>query len=182
MTTRRRAREVVLQLLYEDDLNPDQDHEVADKFLRDRLHDNKPLVEFARNLWKNVLKNRWQIDKALTAKATNWSLRRMAAIDRNVLRMAAFEILMTETPGRVAINEAVEVAKRYGNHQSGQFVNGILDRILHDSDDAVASAETDSVIGDTDSELEQNARSETSTSNVSKPDLSNEPVTPAGSD
>ncbi|MCA9180311.1 MAG: hypothetical protein KDA51_02640, partial [Planctomycetales bacterium] len=59
------------------------------------------------------------------------SLRRMAAIDRNVLRLGAYEILMTDTPGRVVINEAVELAKRYGDRQSGQFVNGILDRVLH---------------------------------------------------
>ena len=131
MSTRRRAREIVVQLLYEDDLNPEQDAEVADKFLQTRLHNNRPLVEFAQNLWKNVVKNRWELDKALSANATNWSLRRMAAIDRNILRMGAYEILMSETPGRVAINEAVELAKRYGNHNSGQFVNGILDRILN---------------------------------------------------
>ena len=56
----------------------------------------------------------------------------MAAIDRNILRLAAYEILLGDTPGRVAINEAIELAKRYGDRQSGQFVNGILDRILHE--------------------------------------------------
>ncbi len=132
MTTRRRAREIVLQLLYEDDLNPEQNVQVAEEFLRRRLRGNKPLIEFARSLWRNVIKNRWEIDKALTARATNWSLRRMAAIDRNILRLGAYEILMGDTPGPVAINEAVELAKRYGNKQSGQFVNGILDRVLND--------------------------------------------------
>lgn len=132
MSTRRRAREIVLQLLYENDLNPDQDVNVADRFLETRLHGNRPLVGFARLLWKNVVQHRPRIDKALTAKARNWSLRRMAAIDRNILRLATYEILLTDTPGRVVINEAVELAKRYGNHQSGQFVNGILDRILHE--------------------------------------------------
>lgn len=132
MTTRRRAREIVLQLLYEDDLNPEQDVQVAQQFLESRLQGNRPLVEFAQELWKSVIKHRWNIDKALSAKAENWSLRRMAAIDRNILRLGAYEILMTETPGRVAINEAVELAKRYGDRQSGQFVNGILDRILHE--------------------------------------------------
>lgn len=134
MATRRRAREIVLQLLYEDDLNPEQDHEVAQKFLSTRLHANTPLVSFAKALWRNVIKNREAIDKALSAKATNWSLRRMAAIDRNILRLGAYEILMTDTPGVVVINEAVELAKRYGDRQSGQFVNGILDRILNQSD------------------------------------------------
>ena len=136
MSTRRRAREVVLQLLYEDDLNPEQDQHVAEEFLAGRLRGNKPLIEFARDLWKQVLKNRWEIDKALGAKASNWSVRRMAAIDRNILRLGAYEILMTDTPGRVVINEAVEIAKRYGDKNSGQFVNGILDRILNANDEA----------------------------------------------
>ena len=132
MSTRRRAREIVLQLLYEDDLNPEQDRQVADTFLVKRLAGNRPLVQFARKLLSEVLLNRREIDKALSARASNWSIRRMAAIDRNILRMAAYEILLGDTPGRVAINEAIELAKRYGDRQSGQFVNGILDRILHE--------------------------------------------------
>lgn len=141
MSSRRRAREVVLQLLYEDDLNPEQNVEVAKKFLSKRLHGNAPIVRFALSLWRSVLENRWELDKAISAKAANWSIRRMAAIDRNVLRLGAYEILMTDTPGRVVINEAVELAKRFGNRQSGQFVNGILDRLLHASEEASESAE-----------------------------------------
>lgn len=133
MPTRRRAREIVVQLLYEDDLNPEQDQAVAEQFLHGRLHGNKPLISFAHHLWREVIKQRWELDKSLSELAQNWSLRRMAAIDRNVLRLAAFEILHTDTPGRVVINEAVELAKRYGNEHSGQFVNGILDRLLHQS-------------------------------------------------
>ncbi len=133
MATRRRAREIVLQLLYEEDLHPEQDPKVADLFLVRRLHGNRPLVEFARHLYKNVLAHRKEIDKVLSAKAHNWSLRRMAAIDRNILRLGGYEILKTDTPGVVVINEAVEIAKRYGDRQSGQFVNGILDRLLHQS-------------------------------------------------
>ncbi|GAB5402390.1 MAG: hypothetical protein Aurels2KO_06210 [Aureliella sp.] len=130
MTTRRRAREIVLQLLYEDDINPERDTELSRQFLYKRLHGNRPLVRFAQELFDGVLKNRWDLDKSLSSKAANWSLRRMAAIDRNILRMAAYEILHGATPGRVAINEAIELAKRYGAKQSGQFVNGILDRVL----------------------------------------------------
>lgn len=141
MTTRRRAREIVLQLLYEEDLHPEQNAKVADQFLTKRLHGNRPLVEFARKLFRNVVANRKELDKALSAKAANWSLRRMAAIDRNVLRLGAYEILMTDTPGRVVINEAVELAKRYGDRQSGQFVNGILDRVLHQTASPSADSE-----------------------------------------
>jgi len=130
MTTRRRAREIVLQVLFEEDLNPDQDQQVADQFLVNRLHGNRPLVEFSRRLVSAVRKHRQELDRSLSAHATNWSIRRMAPIDRNILRLGTYELLHTDTPGRVVINEAVELAKRYGDKQSSQFVNGILDRIL----------------------------------------------------
>ncbi len=151
MTTRRRAREIVLQVLFEEDLNPDQDQQVADQFLVSRLRGNRPLVEFARRIVADVRKHRKELDRNLSAHATNWSIRRMAAIDRNVLRLGAYEILMTDTPGRVVINEAVELAKRYGDKQSSQFVNGILDRILRnreaapEEESAVAVADTNAL-------------------------------------
>ncbi len=132
MSTRRRCREVVLQILYEDDLNPERNLKNSDQFLVSRLKGNRPLVDFAVGLLKGVRQHRREIDKQLSEKASNWSLRRMAAIDRNVLRLASYEILFGGTPGRVAINEAVELAKRFGDRQSGQFVNGVLDRLLHD--------------------------------------------------
>lgn len=156
MTTRRRAREIVLQMLYEEDLHPEQDTKVADQFLVRRLHGNRPLVEFARGLFRNVVANRKQIDQALSGKAANWSLRRMAAIDRNILRLGAYEILMTETPGRVVINEAVELAKRYGDRQSGQFVNGILDRVLHGQNDS-SDDDTDNGASSNDGSSQANA-------------------------
>jgi len=132
MSTRRRCREVVLQILYEDDLNPERNLKNSEQFLVSRLKGNRPLIEFANSLLRGVRLHRRELDKQLTEKATNWSLRRMAAIDRNVLRLGGYEILHGGTPGRVAINEAVELAKRFGDRQSGQFVNGVLDRVLQD--------------------------------------------------
>jgi len=132
MSRRSRAREVVLQLLYQDDLNPAPDIEAIEAFLRARLNNREDLVDFARDLRKGVRANREELDALLQERAANWSLARMAATDRNILRLGAFEILHTKTPDRVAINEAVELAKRYGAKQSPQFVNGILDRVLHD--------------------------------------------------
>ena len=129
MARRSRAREVALQALYQDDLNPRQDPAEAETFLRSRLH-LAELVEFARSLVDGVRRNRQELDQLLGQTADNWSLERMAATDRNVLRLGAFEILYTQTPDRVAINEAVELAKRFGAKQSAQFVNGILDRLL----------------------------------------------------
>jgi N utilization substance protein B len=132
MSRRSRVREVVLQVLYQDDLNPGTDPAAADEFLRRRLHDEAELVEFGRSLISGVRRNREELDALLAGRADNWSLERMAATDRNVLRLGAYEILYTETPGRVAINEAVELAKRFGGQHSPQFVNGILDRFLQE--------------------------------------------------
>ena len=129
MTRRSRAREVALQVLYQDDLNPQHNPAESDDFLIRRLR-SPELVEFARALVSGVRRNRQELDQVLGQFAENWTLDRMAATDRNVLRLGAFEILYGDTPRRVAINEAVELAKRYGAKQSAPFVNGILDRLL----------------------------------------------------
>lgn len=135
MSRRSRAREVVLQILYEDDLNPRRDLSVSDRFLCGRLNHDDGLIEFARDLLAGVRRNRRDLDKSLEERAENWSLARMAVTDRNILRLGAFEMLYTETPVRVVINEAVELAKRYGARQSSQFVNGLLDRLLRDKNE-----------------------------------------------
>lgn len=135
MARRSRAREIALQILYEDDINPDRNLHVADQFVEGRLHHDAALVDFAQSLISGVRRNRGELDQMLRDRAANWSLERMAVIDRNIIRLGAFEILYAETPGRVAINEAIELAKRYGGEHSAQFVNGILDRIFHDQQD-----------------------------------------------
>jgi N utilization substance protein B len=132
MITRRRAREVVLQLLFEEDLHPTRDDQIAKAFLAKRLHHHQALVAFAQSLIDGVRENRPQIDKLLSKHSANWAIKRMATIDRNVLRIAAYEMLHGDTPGRVAINEAIDIARRYGGLHSGAFVNGILDRILRE--------------------------------------------------
>jgi N utilization substance protein B len=131
MARRSRAREIVLQILYENDLNPDRSPEVADQFLCSRLSNDQELIDFARSLLAGVRKHRAQIDKLLVERADNWTLERMAVTDRNILRLGAYEMLHGGAPQRVAINEAVELAKRYGAKQSPQFVNGVLDRFMH---------------------------------------------------
>lgn len=129
MSRRSRAREVALQVLFQDDLNPGGNPARADQFLRGRLS-SEELVTFAQSLVAGVRRNRGELDTLLDRIADNWSLDRMAATDRNILRLGAYEILFADTPGAVAINEAVELAKRFGSGQSAQFVNGILDRFL----------------------------------------------------
>jgi len=130
MSRRSRAREVVLQVLYQHDLNPDQDIDIRQQFVKARLNRQEGLIAFAQSLLDGVIGHRDEIDEQLKKIAENWKLGRMARIDRNILRLGAYEILFAETPDRVAINEAIELAKRYGNEQSSQFVNGILDRLL----------------------------------------------------
>jgi len=132
MPGRNRARGVVLQVLYRYDLNSERDPASDEEFIRRRLNSNPELVRFAMSLLNGVLRNVSELDTLLTERADNWSLDRMAVTDRNVLRMGAFEILYTETPGRVVINEAVELSRRFGSAQSSQFVNGVLDRFLKD--------------------------------------------------
>lgn len=129
MARRTRAREVALQVLYQDDLNPRHNPADDERFVRGRLQ-GAELVEFASSLIAGVRRNRGELDEILSKTADHWSLGRMAATDRNLLRLGAYEILYGGTPGRVAINEAVELAKRFGTRQSAQFVNGILDRLL----------------------------------------------------
>jgi N utilization substance protein B len=131
MIRRSRAREIVLQVLYEDDLNPDRSREAADAFLCNRLSNDQDIIDFARSLVAGVRKHKTEIDQLLLERADNWTLERMAVTDRNILRLGAYEMLHGGTPERVAINEAVELAKRYGAKQSPHFVNGVLDRFVH---------------------------------------------------
>ena len=132
MPRRSRAREVVLQVLHQEDVNPSQNPASIQQFVSGRLLGDVDLVAFAISLINGVLRNREELDQLLQDRAANWSLERMAVTDRNVLRLGAYELLHTETPGRVVINEAIELAKRFGSKQSSQFVNGILDPFLQE--------------------------------------------------
>ena len=130
MSRRSRAREITLQVLYQSDLNADQPDNIRQLFVAARLNNQRKLVDFANQLLTGVRSNRDEIDQLLKRVAENWSLNRMAAIDRNILRLGAYEIIFSDTPDRVAINEAIELAKRYGGLNSAQFVNGVLDRLI----------------------------------------------------
>jgi N utilization substance protein B len=124
-----------LQLLFEEDVNPGRPVEEMRQFVSRRVQ-SADLAEFCLSLVLGVQRNRGELDVILAGTATNWSLERMAATDRNVLRLGAYEILYTDTPHKVAINEAVELAKRFGSGQSAAFVNGILDRFVEHRDQA----------------------------------------------
>ncbi|HRQ39236.1 MAG TPA: transcription antitermination factor NusB [Chloroflexota bacterium] len=126
MKTRRRARRVTLETLYEYDI---AEHD-PDVILQYRLEDN-PMestgVEFARRLVYGVIEHQAEMDILIARYAPEWPLDQMAVIDRNILRIAIYEFLVDgETPIKVAINEAVELAKTYGSDSAPRFINGVL--------------------------------------------------------
>lgn len=120
---------MALQMLYQQDLNPDVPADTVRELIVERLRD-EALARFAWSLFAGVMESRPALDARIEAVAVNWSLKRMAPTDRNVLRLGAFELLYTDTPPKVVVDEALELAKRYGTSQSSQFVNGILDRLI----------------------------------------------------
>ena len=130
MLGRRRAREIVLQLLYRDDVNEIGECDPDRRFLMGRLRGDSRLFRFAESLLNGIRERREHLDRMLGESTHNWSIGRMAVTDRNILRMATWEIRYGDTPERVAINEAIELAKRYGDEDSPRFVNGVLDRLI----------------------------------------------------
>jgi len=130
MTRRTRGREIALQVLYQVEQNPGFGDEEVRRFVARRLLGDRTLVQFADALIAGVARHKPELDALIAGVAENWRLDRMAAIDRNILRLGAFEMLFCpEVPTKVAINEALELAKRYSTAQSSRFVNGILDRL-----------------------------------------------------
>jgi N utilization substance protein B len=131
MARRSRAREVALQLLFQKDQNAAPVPRPAlERFARDRLRD-PDLVAFSLALYDGVTQHQAEIDKTITATAENWRLHRMMPADRNVLRLGTFELLHEPEPSPPAaiLNEAIELARRFGTADSPAFVNGILDKI-----------------------------------------------------
>ena len=126
---RRLAREAALQALFQIDLNPDIDPLAITEFLDDEL-DNPSLRSFAGRIVEGVHSHLEELDGQLEQQAENWTVARMATTDRNVLRLAAFELLHSDVPFRVVIDEAVELAKRFGDARSPGFVNGVLDAMV----------------------------------------------------
>ena len=133
MSRRSRAREVALQSLYRADVGGAVERRDRDRFHRGRLR-SADLAAFADALADGVGGHCGEIDALLDATSVNWKVSRMAATDRAVLRLAVFELLHTDTPGPVVVDEAIELARRYGSVDSPAFVAGILGAILADRD------------------------------------------------
>lgn len=129
---RTRGREVALQTLYQKELNPGVGARWISTFIRRRLKNTPQLLNFTKALIAGVEEHKADLDQRIQAISENWRLDRMPPLDRNILRLGLYEIRFggEETPPAVALDEAVELAKRYGTDQSGKFVNGLLDQFL----------------------------------------------------
>jgi len=131
---RTRAREIALQLLYQVDARGPEGLEEMEDYLARETGSAEDVRTFARRLVEGTIAAQERIDAILSKAAQNWKLNRMALVDRNILRMAVFEMLeLDEVPPKVAINEAIELGKRYSTQQSGSFINGVLDRIRQEA-------------------------------------------------
>ena len=128
MGRRRRAREHALQILFQIDLTGGNAEEVLESFWGE-LDAGDDVREFTARLVRGTLDDREQIDRRVAEAAKNWRLERMPAVDRNVLRIAVYELVSADSPPPVVIDEAIEVARRFGGEESAGFVNGVLDEI-----------------------------------------------------
>ena len=132
MGKRRRSREFALQVLYQLEISKEDAIRVLTQF-QDHFSKGAEGDSFVERLVLGVSEHRQEIDHLIEQYSENWRLDRMNIIDRNILRMAAFELLYCEDiPPKVTLNEAIDLGKRYGTDDSGGFINGILDRIQNE--------------------------------------------------
>jgi len=132
MGTRRNSRELALQALYQGELAGETGLLDFEEFCV-HFQVNKKAMPYAKKLLQGVQGKREEINQRISRYAENWRLERMSVIDRNILRLAVFELLyQDDVPTSVAINEAVEIAKRYSTDDSGSFINGVLDAMARD--------------------------------------------------
>lgn len=130
MRKRTKARESTLQILYQVDITNDNIDLALEQYWKERKR-NPEVIEFANQLAKGTISNLTEIDKIISSHSENWDIDRMPIIDRNIIRLATYEILyMDDIPSKVTIDEAIELANRFGSINSGKFVNGVLDKIM----------------------------------------------------
>lgn len=121
---RRKAREILLKLLFQRDFRPVSLEELL---AEDSLGDQE---DYIRRTLQGIIEHQEEIDRVIAEKAIGWRLERLVSVDRNILRLGIYEILYTDIPAEVAINEAVELSKKYSTEHSHIFINGILDRVF----------------------------------------------------
>ena len=140
MGTRRKSRELALQVLFQTDVGEILLEDAIKNFWK--VEKTSPDIrDFALRLSRGVVDNITHIDEIIGKYAKNWKIGRINNIDRNILRIATYELLYCpDIPYKVAINEAIDIAKKYGTSESGKFVNGILDRVAKEEKSRVNSA------------------------------------------
>ncbi|MBI3307141.1 MAG: transcription antitermination factor NusB [Candidatus Omnitrophica bacterium] len=132
MRKRTQARECAIQILYQREMNDDPLDKVFASFWEQYPGFTEETKEFTRQLVLGTIEHLTEIDEVVSRYTENWQLWRMAVIDRNILRFATYELLYAgDIPPKVTINEAVNIAKKFSQEESGKFVNGVLDKISH---------------------------------------------------
>lgn len=132
--TRRNARELIMQMLYEGNYHPEEDRE---RILYDKINEmdhkeknnNKAIIKFIEDTYFGIYEHLQEIDEKIMGAATNWSFARIAKVDLSILRLAIYELNYTDVPVRVAVNEAIEIAKAFSTEKSPKFINGVLGSI-----------------------------------------------------
>ncbi len=130
MRNRTQSREYALQMLYQADIRHIDHEQIQQEFWQESKPADTEITAFANALFEGTFTRRTEIDATIADYADNWNMKRMAVIDRNILRLGVFELLhQKDVPSKVVINEAIELAKRFGDADSSKFINGILDAI-----------------------------------------------------
>lgn len=136
MGYRRKARELAAQILYQIEMKQTEPREVFDLFWthEEAVHEVSPeMRQFATELVEGVYRNRREIDLLIESHSHHWKLGRMAVVDRNILRISVYELLyLHDVPTSVILNEAIEIAKKFGTADSSSFINGVLDNVAKD--------------------------------------------------
>ena len=171
MGSRRKARECALQMLFAADFAEAVPEEVLKTYWVE-LGDSETedtARDFATRLAAGTLSHLETLDERIRSRAEHWRISRMAIVDRNILRLAVYEFLYEPTPRTVAINEALEIARRFSTYEATQFINGILDAIKRDLDEEQPRPETSEDSEEVDSladETDQTEDAESSTSSA----------------
>ena len=155
MGSRRKARECALQMLFAADLIGSIRADALVRFYWSELGDpemDEAARDFATRLATGALAHIPELDERIRSRAEHWRISRMAVVDRNVLRLAVYEFLYEPTPRTVAINEALEIARRFSTYEATQFINGILDAIKRDLDQERPQKDADAEIEESSSE------------------------------
>lgn len=139
MGTRRKARELALQMLFQADLGRQTPDQVRTTFWAERSQVEEDARAFTEDLFRTASERAEKVDALISRHAEHWRMERMAAVDRNILRTAVAEFLAMETPKPVVINEALEIARRFSAPESVHFINGVLDSIAREMKSAADS-------------------------------------------